>query len=1238
MTIGLSASSSETTRVDFHCHSSHSDGFYSPQALVALLAAAHVRYAALTDHDTTEGLVAFTDACARNNIACISGLEMTVGEDDEPLHLLAYGFDPDDRPLQEALARTRERRATRQQTGLAFMGVVRSPPPAVAQEALEDRSWIKRLAQAIQLIHDASGRAFLAHPLALTQDLELLDAILEQAREVGLDGIEAFYWRHSAIERRALVELAEKHGLLVCGGSDYHGPERGGPLKPGIDIPTPIWKDFRDAVIASSPDHVADHAPRPAISPLGDPKGFVLRIVVPSLLTIVLFITAIFAIVLPETERLLLERKRETIRELTSSAWSVLEDAHHLETEGSLTREQAQHEALEQIRAMRYGPERKDYFWITDQKPEMVMHPYRTELEGHDLSTYADPNGVLVFVEFVRLVQERQEGYVQYAWQWKDDPTRISPKESYIKGFEPWGWIVGTGLYVQDVRREITRLSERLVNVAAGISIAVVLLVLVILQQSLSLERRRQATAQALTESYEKYRALVEASTAATLLVIDKRCTTANVVAQEMLGYTTAEFALLDISDLMEPAAPTGRTPDADDPLARVLSGQECPLPFEARLRRKDGKLRDVVLTASRVSFAGREGLIVNARDVSRQEQIEEALDVIRGRFRALTGNLDLGVFHADNMEDGWRLLDLNAAGRRIFAISAEEELPRYSLDKFFKEREEGRAFLKTLREEGQVRRLVVWMKRADGETVLVSLSATLGRYGLSRREYCDGLIEDVTERKRAESDRESVIAELQSSLLFLNEPLRHYVGSLPTCTLEESIETVATRMTRERQSAVVVTSESGSVVGIVTDRDFRDRVLVAGRNPKTPIHEIMSAPVVAVEQRALVYEAVLLMQERNIRHLAVRDEAGRIISLVRAKDLIRFDRYSASVLTDQLRRAESVEKLADGQRRLPVLVKGLIDSGTNIRAITRVTTIVSDTISERLIHLAFQEIGPPPCPFAFLALGSEGRGEQTLVTDQDNAIVFADADPETTEANRTYFLRLGTLVCDGLNTAGYAWCRGNLMAKNPQWTQPLSSWKKTYEGWIDSATPQELVDINKFFDFRAVQGDQELVEDLRGHIGRAVRSKAAFMKHFAENALLMRPPVGIFGQLQTGSGRARPGRIDLKFVQMLIISFARLYALNHEIRETNTVSRLEQMHELGLTGAKQHREMVQSYDFLMRLRLGHQVRAMTRNLPPDNDIDPEELTLIEQKMLKQILAQISGMQTRISHDFNLVS
>ena len=176
---------------------------------------------------------------------------------------------------------------------------------------------------------------------------------------------------------------------------------------------------------------------------------------VPLILVAVLVTASIFLIFVPKLESEMMAREKEMMRELTRSAWSILAHAHAREQAGQLTRDEAQREAIKQIRAMRYGRERKDYFWINDMQPRMVMHPYRPDLTGEDLSDYNDPEGVAVFQQFVDIVKEQGSGYAEYQWQWKDDPGRIEPKLSYVQGFEPWGWVIGTGVYLDDVRLEL---------------------------------------------------------------------------------------------------------------------------------------------------------------------------------------------------------------------------------------------------------------------------------------------------------------------------------------------------------------------------------------------------------------------------------------------------------------------------------------------------------------------------------------------------------------------------------------------------------------------------------------------------------------------------------------------------------------------------------------------------------------------------------------------------------------
>ena len=1219
---------SSLLRVDFHCHSKVSDGFYSAGEVAERLSGQGVCYAALTDHDSTAGLEAFEAALERRGIPSISGVEITVLGDDLALHVLGYGIDPADEALQALLTSRRERRSKERTVEWAIerlrAGALRPTPSAT-----ERAGWPSAVQEVVELIHGAGGCAFLAHPLSLTSNLELLEELLIAFKGVGLDGIEALYSSYSSAECQTLLALADQNGLLVSAGSDFHGPQLPGAKEVGIEMPIGRWKSFRDAVISRGlrpklpggpgVDIVDEVAARPHM------KRFLVRILLPVLLVIGLFVAALFTVIVPSFKASLLQQKREMIHELTNSAWSVLAEYERLERSGQLTREQAQQNAAARIENMRYGKDGKDYFWITDRHPRMVMHPYKKDLKGQDLSKFEDPNGTKVFVELVKAAEnpEQDGGYVEYVWQWKDDPSRLVPKQSFVKSFEPWGWVIGTGMYVDDVNREISQLSSRIIWVSLVSTALIVMLLLVVAQQSLRVEGERRKAIADLESSHQKYRALVEAATEGTLLLLEERCSFANKTMQEMLGYSAEEFALLDVFDLV------GEQSESREETIALLKGREGGKKGEVQLRRKDGQLRDVVLSTSPVLFAGKKGLILSARDIGGDRKVQQALGDSLQKYAALTQKLQIGVIRAELGGSG-RFIELNPAGARILGFRTQEEARGKSFFDFFDDLEERAKFLKNLQANRMVRESILRIRREDSDVSIVSVSAALSVDSESGWECFDALLDDITERKRADAERESLVSELQTSLLFLNESIKNWMIDLPACEMKDSIEKVAMAMTRQESSAMAVVSEGGEVIGIVTDQDMRERVIASQKRGSEPIFEIMSAPVKSVPEKALVFEAALVMQQNDLSHLAVRNMGGQVVGMVRGKDLMRFEHYSPVVLSLQIRKAQSLEEIAECYRKVPVLISTMIDSGANSRSVTRTVTTISDAIVERLVELAVSEMGPAPAPFALIALGSEGRGEQTLVTDQDNALIYRDLDG----AGRPYFLELGARLCDGLNEVGFHYCRGGLMAKNPEWCQPLSHWSKLFDGWINLASPQDLLEINKFFDFRVVYGEKPIARELRGHINKKLKNREPFFKAFAENALLTRPPIGLFGQLVVGSKGAKDKAINIKEAMMLIVTFARLYALRHNLPETNTLDRLHRLYELKVLSKTQHREALVAYDFLMRLRLTHQAKAVARHEVPDNFIQPKKLSSIESGMLKQVFSQISGLQKKISLDF----
>ncbi len=302
------------------------------------------------------------------------------------------------------------------------------------------------------------------------------EGLVDQLAAAGLDGIEAVYGPYPPEDRRLLEGLARARGLAVSGGSDLHdtaieGQGQAVELEPGSGA---RCADFSSTAEAAAPGRRAREAAgapadaRPAerraraVQRRARPGRFAMRIVAPTVLAIALFVVSIFALIIPRFEAILLERKKDTIRELTYSVVSVLAEYAAEADAGRTTAEKAQADAAARVRDIRYGRESKDYFWITDMRPAMIVHPYRPDLVGTDVGGYADANGVRVFVEFVNAVREKQEGYVEYLWQWEDDAQRIVPKLSFVKRFAPWDWVVGTGIYLDDVRAEIDAMVRRL--------------------------------------------------------------------------------------------------------------------------------------------------------------------------------------------------------------------------------------------------------------------------------------------------------------------------------------------------------------------------------------------------------------------------------------------------------------------------------------------------------------------------------------------------------------------------------------------------------------------------------------------------------------------------------------------------------------------------------------------------------------------------------------------------------
>ena len=955
---------------------------------------------------------------------------------------------------------------------------------------------------------------------------------------------------------------------------------------------------------------------------------FVLGIILPTSLAIAISIASVYLIIIPSFEKSFLQSKKEMIRELTNVAWSVMELYELEERQGRLTRAEAQHQALAEIEHLRYGEGFRDYFWISDMQPKLIMHPYSKELIGDDLSTYEDAAGKRVFMEIKKAVSDRKSSFIDYIWSRKYEAEQDVPKLSYVKRFEPWDWVVGTGVYLDDVRQKTEEITRRLSKMIYGTLVLFTLLLLYVTHHSLVIERKRRKAEQSLELSRKKYKTLVESAVDPIMMIHNGTCLYANKPMEQLVGYDAAELESMNLTDLFPSDRDEIET--GEKMFTDALHGYVVLEPRDALLLRKDGTLAAISLTMSRKNLGSQKVLVMTARDISTKKRIEEQLDESREKYRLLTNRLNIGVFRSQ-ATDRFRLLEINPVIVKILDIKEEEGVPElYLLD--FIESESGEKFqTDALYKEGFVKERLFRLKLNSGEPRIVSISMILTRDKKGEPLYCDGIIEDISRQQKTAREREELIVELQTSMMFLNQPVKSALTSMVSCNLNTAVSAAARIMTDNAKSSILISSESGAMIGIVTDVVLRERVLVGSLPPTTPVYQVMSSPLIFIEETALIFEAVLLLQERGIKHLAVKDGNGDVVSVISNEELLDVHRYSAAFLIEEIRTAETVEDIARSHERLPRIVKALIDSGAHAKNITRIITKVSDAVLGKLIDFAIEKHGEPPVRFAFISLGSEGRGEQTLVTDQDNAIIFEDVDEEQIQKVRDYFKVFSTTVCTWLNEVGYDFCKGNVMAMNPEWCQPISTWKHYFSKWVTESGPEDLMEVSIFFDFRCLYGDSRFTDELREHIAGRTENKAPFLYQLAQNTLLFKIPVDFFGKVAVESGGEHPNTFNIKHVLAQVVGFARIYAINYAMETTNTLQRIDALLEKKVLNKVSHEEIVESYNYLMQLRFRHQVAMLDRNEPPDNHVNVNELTHMEKEVLEKILGQVNRLRKRIS-------
>ncbi|MDW8335892.1 MAG: DUF294 nucleotidyltransferase-like domain-containing protein [Tepidimonas sp.] len=465
----------------------------------------------------------------------------------------------------------------------------------------------------------------------------------------------------------------------------------------------------------------------------------------------------------------------------------------------------------------------------------------------------------------------------------------------------------------------------------------------------------------------------------------------------------------------------------------------------------------------------------------------------------------------------------------------------------------------------------------------------------------------------------------IDDTLTLAATPVRALLRREPVCVPPDlPIQAAAQRMRDHGVSSVLITHED-RLLGIVTDRDLRNRVLAAGLDPQRPVIEVATTALQTVDIGDAAFDALLLMARLNIHHVPVTD-GTKVVGLISSTDLHQRQSDSAVVLAQAIHQQDTVADLQAVAARIGALQRQLAAAGTSAHAMGRVVSAMTDALTTRLLQLAERELGPAPLPYAWVAAGSQGRNEQTAKSDQDNCLVLHD--DYDADRHGAYFEALARFVCDGLNACGYVYCPGEMMALNAQWRQPLARWRESFRRWIETPDPKALMLTCVFFDQRFVAGERTLVETLRAEVLARTPSQRIFLAHMVSNALTHTPPLNWLGHVQTIRHGEHAGTIDLKHSGIVpIIDLARVYALAGGIAAVNTRERLLHSAESGEISSERARDLIDALEFLTTLRVQHQARMLEAGHAADNHLRPAELSELERRHLKDAFAVVKDLQ-----------
>ncbi|MCX7862241.1 MAG: cache domain-containing protein, partial [Bacteroidales bacterium] len=544
------------------------------------------------------------------------------------------------------------------------------------------------------------------------------------------------------------------------------------------------------------------------------------------------------------------------IKELVNSAKSILQKYYNDEKDGILTTEEAQRTAISRIQYLRYGSDNKDYFWITDMKPKMIMHPYVHDLVGKDLTNYTDPNGKRLFVECVEVVKKQKRGYVEYMWQFKDDSLHILPKISYVSLFEPWQWVVGTGVYIDDVKKEISKLTNRLIKISLIITIIIVLILIFIAFQSYRIEKKRLDAENKLQLSYEKYRSLVEASTEALVMIKDFKIVQANDLFKKLIQLESV------IEKPIENYLQIPRTV-----IEQIKNFVNQISPFETTLITSSNNTINVIVNISAVNISNEIFYVFTIRDIRPLKTMNEKLEATYTRLKNLLDNINVGYIRT-TLDSKGKILDANETALKLMGYNNIQHLTHAYIIDFYANNNDKRTIRQQLLQNGYIKNMPLQVKKKDGTLQTIIISFNIVKDENQELLYCEGFLKPTETNAFVEPNVYIQEFDISDKMLTLSECFL----PLQTTHWQTPIENIFKKLSENEYKYLIVENEKHEFIGYITTQEIISYLAFSTDIINAKASSVMKSPIFTINSQSTVSYALSILHQNNMQLLLIED------------------------------------------------------------------------------------------------------------------------------------------------------------------------------------------------------------------------------------------------------------------------------------------------------------------------------------------------------------------------------